>query len=66
VLEANGFVVAAAADGPSGIRTIENGPFDLTICDLFLPKVNGLEALKVIRNRSSRKTCSRQLLAATA
>lgn len=30
VLEANGFVVTAAADGPSGIRAIEKEPFDLT------------------------------------
>lgn len=49
VLEANGFVVTAAADGPSGIRAIEQEPFDLTICDLFMTKMNGLEAIKVIR-----------------
>jgi two-component system chemotaxis response regulator CheY len=49
VLEANGFVVTAVADGPSGIRAIEKEPFDLAICDLFLPKMNGLEAIKVIR-----------------
>jgi CheY-like chemotaxis protein len=49
VLEANGFIVSTAADGLSGIHAIEKEPFDLAICDLFLPKMNGLEAIKVIR-----------------
>jgi CheY-like chemotaxis protein len=49
VLEANGFAVAIAGDGPAGIRAIEDETFDLVICDLFLPKMNGLEATKAIR-----------------
>jgi CheY-like chemotaxis protein len=49
ILETNGFEVASAADGPSGIDAIKNGKFDLVICDLFLPKMNGLEAIKAIR-----------------
>jgi CheY-like chemotaxis protein len=49
VLEANGFAVVTASDGPAGIRAIEHQVFDLVICDLFLPKMDGLEATKAIR-----------------
>jgi len=49
VLEANGFAVVTAPDGPAGIRAIEREAFDLVICDLFLPKMDGLEATKAIR-----------------
>ena len=49
VLEANGFSVASAADGPAGIRAVEREAFDLVICDLFLPKMNGFETIKAIR-----------------
>lgn len=49
ILEASGFNVATAGDAASGIRAIEEGAFDLVICDLFMPKMNGLDAIKAIR-----------------
>lgn len=49
ILEANGFEVAIVHDGPAGIEAIKNGSFDLVICDLFLPKMNGLDAAKAMR-----------------
>lgn len=49
MLEAGGFSVACAADGPAGIRAVEDEIVDLVICDLFLPKMNGLEASKAVR-----------------
>ncbi len=49
VLEANGFAVVTVGDGLAGIRAIEREEFDLVICDLFLPKMDGLEATKAIR-----------------
>jgi CheY-like chemotaxis protein len=49
VLEANAFEVVTVADGPAGIRAIEQEAFDVVICDLFMPKMNGLDAIKAIR-----------------
>jgi len=49
ILEADGFEVATVNDGPAGIEAIKNGPFDLVICDLFLPKMNGLDVARAIR-----------------
>ena len=49
ILEANAFGVATASNALSGIEAIKNSSFDLVICDLFLPKMNGLDAIKAIR-----------------
>jgi CheY-like chemotaxis protein len=50
ILEANSFDVVTASNAPSGIDAIKNGSFDLVICDLFLPNMNGLDAIKAFRN----------------
>lgn len=49
ILENNGFDVVTAFDGPAGIAAVNNGAFDLVVCDLFMPRMNGLETIKAIR-----------------
>lgn len=41
-----GFDVKVANDGPSGLKTLEEGKFDLLLLDIMLPGMNGLELLK--------------------
>ena len=48
-----GFKVATANDGAAGLALIDQGPFDLILLDLVMPKMDGfsvLEALQVKHN----------------
>lgn len=49
LLRARGYDVTLAHDGASGIEAISAGQFDLALVDLFMPKLNGLEVMKAIR-----------------
>lgn len=49
-LEPEGFQVSCAHDGDSGIKKALNQPFDVIILDVMLPKRNGFELLKSIRD----------------
>src|SRR5579862_5016630 len=54
VLERAGFVVAAAKNGAEGLQLTEQGLPDIVITDLIMPKVNGLELIKVLKMRFPR------------
>jgi DNA-binding response OmpR family regulator len=47
-LEAEGFTVDGAADGPDGLAAAIGGGCDLVVLDLLLPRVNGLTVLREI------------------
>ncbi|MEM8672318.1 MAG: EAL domain-containing protein [Cyanobacteria bacterium P01_G01_bin.67] len=49
LLEAENFQVIGAEDGEIALEIIEENAFDLIVCDLFLPKVNGYEILSSMR-----------------
>jgi DNA-binding response OmpR family regulator len=49
ILEADGFEVALAHDGPSGLAKALEGAYDLLMLDLKLPGLSGLEILKQVR-----------------
>lgn len=51
-LEENGFDVVLAYDGLSGKKLIEQSEFDLIITDIILPKIDGIDLCKLIRQRS--------------
>jgi DNA-binding NtrC family response regulator len=38
-----------AVDGNDGLRHFQKQPFDLVICDVFMPNKEGIETLKEIR-----------------
>jgi DNA-binding response OmpR family regulator len=48
-----GFEVDAAADGHEALRAIEGRPPSVIVLDLMLPKMSGLELLRLLRLESS-------------
>jgi DNA-binding NtrC family response regulator len=51
LLKGEGYGVASAETGESGLAKLEEHPFDLLLLDVSLPDRNGLEMLKEIRRR---------------
>lgn len=52
-LHSEGFEVTAVHDGEAGVYAALNGKFDLVLLDVTMPKLNGFDALKQIRQQSS-------------
>ncbi|MEC2071715.1 response regulator transcription factor [Alkalihalophilus marmarensis] len=48
-LEQSGFEVTVASDGEEGLALAKDEPFDLLILDLMLPKIDGLDICKQLR-----------------
>ncbi|MBW3469331.1 response regulator transcription factor [Arthrospiribacter ruber] len=53
-LEEKNYSVTQAFDGDMGLRLFDSGGYDLVITDLILPKVNGLDLSKTIREKNKR------------
>jgi two-component system, OmpR family, copper resistance phosphate regulon response regulator CusR len=53
-LEAEGFTVDAAGDGPAGLRRAVHGGYDLIVLDLLLPRLDGLTVLEQLQRQSPR------------
>src|SRR6185312_13810552 len=53
VLRANGFEVVGVGDGESAIRTFEASPFDLVIVDIYMPRMDGVQLIKALRQRAA-------------
>ncbi len=51
-LGAEGYEVASATDGPSGLSMAESQSYDLIILDIMLPGMNGFEVCKRLRQAS--------------
>ena len=51
VLKRNSFVVDSAFDGEEALLFLDQYKYDAIILDIMLPKVNGLEVLKVARSK---------------
>lgn len=52
-LEANNYCVLSAADGETALDIFEHEEISFVILDIMLPKRNGYEVVKEIRNKSS-------------
>jgi len=52
-LRKRGWSVTTAEDGMAGMELIKKKDFDIVICDVRLPKKNGIEILKEAKERSS-------------
>jgi len=51
VLEKAGYHVETAADGAEGLEMIQESPYDFILCDIKMPKMGGMEFLKLSRDR---------------
>ena len=51
-LEAQGYVAAAAHDGAEGVARARAEAWDLIVLDVMMPKVNGFEVLRMLRETS--------------
>ncbi len=49
LLERAGHDVVVASDGRNGLATFEAGTFDLLFLDIFMPRMDGLETMRLIR-----------------
>ncbi|MDX2481210.1 MAG: response regulator transcription factor [Desulfuromusa sp.] len=50
-LEEEGFSVDVAFDGEDGVKKAESQPYDLILMDIMLPKMDGLAAVKYLREK---------------
>lgn len=52
-LEAEGFAVATYNDGEAGLKGIEESPPDLAVLDIKMPRMDGMELLGRLREKSN-------------
>lgn len=50
LLESRGYVVDVAVDGVDGWNTVRTGQYDLVISDVDMPRMNGIEMVRLIKN----------------
>jgi len=50
-LESEGYVVATAGDGDEAISVLQGKTFDLVLLDIKMPRVDGFEVLRFIKER---------------
>ena len=55
LLKEEGYEVTLAEDGEKGLAQIQKGGFDLILLDIMLPKIDGLEILRRVKNKPPEK-----------
>ncbi|MGE0118564.1 MAG: response regulator [Dongiaceae bacterium] len=53
MLESRGHEVAVAGDGDDGLRQLRKRPFDLVLCDIFMPNKDGIGTLREVRRTNA-------------
>lgn len=53
MLESGGHETVLAVDGEDGLRQFQKRAFDLVLCDVFMPRKEGLETVREIRQISA-------------
>ena len=49
LLQAGGHAVTSCFDGPSGLRAGLDGSFDIVVCDIGLPRMDGFQVVSAMR-----------------
>lgn len=52
ILERHGYSVLTAQDGEEGLKMISEHDIDIVLCDISMPKMDGIEFLKNVRKFS--------------
>jgi two-component system, OmpR family, response regulator ChvI len=52
-LQSEGFVTRLYSDGESALKALIDNPPDLAVCDIKMPRMDGLELLRRLRERSA-------------
>ncbi len=52
-LEKEGYRTVTAADGQAAVQAVRSQPIDLAILDIMMPKIDGHEVTRLIRERSA-------------
>jgi two-component system response regulator ChvI len=52
-LQAEGFVTRVYSDGAAALKALLENPPDLAVCDIKMPRMDGLELLQKLRERSA-------------
>lgn len=52
ILEYEKFEVDEAEDGPSGLEKAKSGEFDIILCDIKMPKMDGMEVLENLQKEN--------------
>jgi two-component system cell cycle response regulator DivK len=53
ILEAEGYSIIEAVDGPAGLKMAGEGQFDLILLDINLPEIDGYDLARRLRNMPS-------------
>lgn len=53
ILSSLGYKVTLCSDGPQALEVANSQNFDLILCDLILPKINGSELINILRQNNS-------------
>lgn len=66
MLQRADFDVEFAVDGLQGVEMWEKGDYDLVLMDVQMPRMNGLEATRAIREQEGRRGGHTPIVAVTA
>lgn len=64
--EQDGYVVETASDGEEGLQKAKSMQPDLTLLDVLMPKLDGIEVLRLLREDPTTKDLTIALLSAKA
>lgn len=64
MLQSQGYTIAEAVDGETGLDRLTTGPVDLVVLDIQLPGISGLDVARTARAREATKATP--ILAVTA
>ena len=56
MLEKDGYVIVEAMDGVEGLQHLERSSFDFVLCDIKMPRMDGMAFLKRARKSHADKT----------
>jgi len=55
LLKEEGYEIDLAPDGEEGLAKFQKGGYDLVLLDIMLPKIDGLEILRRVKNKPPEK-----------